>query len=81
MARATSFAWAAAFAVSLPLSGILAYRYLVGVHRFRGAVRLLALGLRQRHAAGRLLEERRGILADLERARHDYLAATKGSLF
>jgi 1-acyl-sn-glycerol-3-phosphate acyltransferase len=81
VARATSFAWAAAFAVSLPLSGILAYRYLVGVHRFRGAVRLLALGLRQRHAAGRLLEERRGILADLERARHDYLAATKGSLF
>ena len=81
VARWLSLAWAAAFAVSLPVSGAVAYRYLVGVHRFRGAVRFLALDLRQRHAAGRLLEDRREILDELERARHDYLAATKGSSF
>jgi glycerol-3-phosphate O-acyltransferase / dihydroxyacetone phosphate acyltransferase len=81
VARWTSLAWAAAFAVSLPLSGLLAYRYLVGVHRFRGAVRFLALDLRQRHAVGRLVEERREILDELDRARHEYLGATKGSTF
>jgi hypothetical protein len=81
VARWTSLLWAVAFAVSLPVSGILAYRYLVGVHRARGALRLVMLRLRQRHAARRLLEERRDILAELDRARRDYLAATKGSPF
>lgn len=81
VARWTSLAWAMAFAVSLPVSGVLAYRYLVGVHRLRGALRFLALDLRQRHAAGRLVEERREILEELDRARQDYLVATKGSPF
>lgn len=81
VARWTSLAWAVAFAVSLPVSGVLAYRYLVGVHRFRGALRFLALDLRQRHAVGRLVEERREILDELDRARREYLVATKGSPF
>ena len=44
-------------------------------------MRFTLLGLRQRAAAGRLLQEREAIIAELERARNDYLAATKGSSF
>jgi 1-acyl-sn-glycerol-3-phosphate acyltransferase len=73
--------WAAAFAVSLPLSGVLAYRYWVGAGRLRSRLRFAALALTREHVARRLVAERQAILAELERAKTDYLAATKGSSF
>jgi glycerol-3-phosphate O-acyltransferase/dihydroxyacetone phosphate acyltransferase len=73
--------WAAVFAVSLPLSGLFAYRYLGGVGRLRSQIRLGAMTLVRRQAASRLLDERREIIAELERAKNDYLAATRGSSF
>jgi 1-acyl-sn-glycerol-3-phosphate acyltransferase len=75
-ARAT-----AAFAVSLPLSGLLAYRYRVGASRFRSSVRLARLGMLHAPARAQLLAERAAIIAELERAKHEYLTATKGSSF
>ena len=69
------------FALSLPVSGAIAYRYLAGAGRMRAVLRLTALGLRQSHVAARLVSEREGIVAELDRARNDYLAATKGSSF
>jgi glycerol-3-phosphate O-acyltransferase / dihydroxyacetone phosphate acyltransferase len=74
-------AWALAFAVSLPLSGLIAYRYLGGLGRLRGQLRFGLLSLTQRHSASRLLAERRVLVALLERAKDDYLAATRGSSF
>jgi 1-acyl-sn-glycerol-3-phosphate acyltransferase len=73
--------WAAAFALSLPLSGLFAYRYLGGLGRLRSQIRLGALGLYRRQVASRLLDARRGIIADLERAKNDYLTSTRGSSF
>jgi glycerol-3-phosphate O-acyltransferase / dihydroxyacetone phosphate acyltransferase len=73
--------WAVAFALSLPLSGLFAYRYLGGLGRLQGQIRLGAMALVRRQAASRLLEARREIIADLERAKNDYLAATRGSSF
>ena len=73
--------WAVAFFISLPLSGLFAYRYLGGVGRLRSQIRLGAMGLIRRQAASRLLDERREIIAELERAKNDYLAATRGSSF
>ena len=73
--------WAALFAVSLPLSGLLAYRYLGGLGRLRSQIRLGAMALVRRQSASRLLEARREIIAELERAKNDYLAATHGSSF
>ena len=69
------------FALSLPVSGAIAYRYLAGAGRMRAVLRLSALGLRQSHVAARLVSEREVIVAELDRARNDYLAATKGSSF
>ena len=69
------------FALSLPVSGAIAYRYLAGAGRMRAVLRLSALGLRQSHVAARLVSEREAIVAELDRARNDYLAATKGSSF
>ena len=79
--RLTGALWAMAFAISLPLSGLFAYRYLGGVGRLRSQIRLGAMGLVRRQAASRLLDERREIIAELERAKNDYLAATRGSSF
>ncbi|MGH7278530.1 MAG: lysophospholipid acyltransferase family protein [Candidatus Rokuibacteriota bacterium] len=79
--RATSAGWAALFALSLPVSGALAYRYLVGTSRFRASLRFTLLAVRQRQDAGRLVAERAAIIAALEQAKNDYLAATKGSSF
>jgi hypothetical protein len=73
--------WAAAFALSLPVSGVLAYRYWVGAGRLRSRLRFGALALTREHAARRLVAARQAILAELERAKTDYLAATKGSSF
>ncbi len=72
---------ALAFALSLPLSGVLAYRYLVGAGRLRRRLRFGTLLLTHRLEAHRLVTEREALLAELERAKTDYLAATKGSSF
>lgn len=74
-------AWAGGFALSLPLSGLLAYRYLGGVGRLRNQLRLGVLSLTHRQSATRLLAERQALVAELERAKDDYLAATRGSSF
>ena len=79
--RLAGFAWAAAFAVSLPLSGSIAYRYLAGAGRLSRRLRLAALLLARHQDARQLVAERRAIIAELERAKTDYLAATKGSSF
>jgi 1-acyl-sn-glycerol-3-phosphate acyltransferase len=73
--------WAAAFFLSLPVSSILAYHYLRGLGRLRAQARLGVVALTRRQAATRLLAERRRLIALLERAKNDYLAATKGSSF
>jgi hypothetical protein len=72
---------AALFAISLPISGAIAYRYLVGAGRVRGRLRFARFHLWHEAEARRLVVERHAIIADLERAKNDYLAATKGSSF
>jgi 1-acyl-sn-glycerol-3-phosphate acyltransferase len=79
--RLTSLGWAALFALSLPISGLLAYRYLRGVGRLRSQLRFGWLALVHRQSAARLLAERRALVSELERAKDDYLAATHGSSF
>lgn len=79
--RLAGAVWAAAFALSLPLSGVLAYRWWVGAGRLRSRLRFAALALTREQAARRLVAERQALLAELERAKQDYLAATKGSSF
>ena len=81
VARAAGPWWAAAFALSLPISGTIAYRYLIGAGWLRVRLRFAALAVTQSQAARRLLTEREAIVAELERAKQDYLAATKGSSF
>jgi len=73
--------WAAAFFLSLPVSSILAYHYLRGLGRLRAQAWLGVVALTRHQAATRLLAERRRLIALLERAKDDYLAATKGSSF
>jgi 1-acyl-sn-glycerol-3-phosphate acyltransferase len=70
--------WAIAFAAALPLSGLLAYHYLRGLDRLRARTRFAVLALTHRHAASRLLVERREILVALEHAKADFLAAREG---
>lgn len=79
--RAAGAAWAVAFALSLPLTGTIAYAYRVGVGRLRRHARLSALLLVHGPEARRLLAERETIVEELDRARRDWLAATKGSSF
>lgn len=74
-------AWALGFALSLPVSGLVAYRYLGGVSRLQSQLRFGLLSFTHRHSATRLLAERQALVAELERARDDYLAATRGSSF
>jgi glycerol-3-phosphate O-acyltransferase / dihydroxyacetone phosphate acyltransferase len=81
VARAAGGWWAAAFALSLPISGTIAYRYLIGAGWLRVRLRFAALAVTQSAAARRLVTEREGIVVELERARQDYLTATKGSSF
>jgi glycerol-3-phosphate O-acyltransferase / dihydroxyacetone phosphate acyltransferase len=66
--------WAAAFALSLPLSGVLAYHYFRGLARLRERTGFAVFALTHRQAAARLLAERRAILSALERAKVDFLA-------
>ena len=72
---------AALFLISLPVSGLLAYRYLGGLADLRDRLRLGMLALTRNHAARRLLAQRQEIFDELERAKSDYLAATRGSSF
>ena len=81
MWRLTSLGWAVLFALSLPISGLLAYRYLRGVGRLRSQLRFGWLALPHRQSAARLPVERRALVSELERAKEDYLAATHGSSF
>jgi hypothetical protein len=81
IARAAGGRWATAFALSLPLSGLIAYRYLIGAGWLRARLRFARLAATQSQAARRLVAEREAIVAELERAKRDYLTATKGSSF
>ena len=65
--------WALAFFLSLPLGGLIAYRYLVGTGRLRHQIRFGALLLTRAQEARRLLAERREIVEALERTKRDYL--------
>ena len=73
--------WTAAFALSLPISGVIAYRYRVGAARFRASLRMARMGIVHGPARASLLAERAAIMDELERAKRDYVAATKGSSF
>ena len=79
--RWVSASWTAVFALSLPMTGVIAYRYRVGAARFQANVRLARLGMVHGPARTRLVTERAAIMNELERAKRDYLAATKGSSF
>jgi len=71
---------ALAFFLSLPLGGLIAYRYLVGTGRLRHQLRFGALLLTRAQEARRLLAERREIVEKLERAKRDYLTPSVASL-
>jgi 1-acyl-sn-glycerol-3-phosphate acyltransferase len=79
--RAAGGLVAALFAMSLPLSGLLAYRYVAGAGRFRSRLRFVLLAATHGAAARRLVMERQAIVGELERAKTEWLAATKGSSF
>jgi glycerol-3-phosphate O-acyltransferase / dihydroxyacetone phosphate acyltransferase len=79
--RLTGPTVAALFAVSLPISGLIAYRYLAGAGRFQRRLRFNVLMVTRAAAARRLVVERAEILDELERAKNEWLAATKGSSF
>jgi 1-acyl-sn-glycerol-3-phosphate acyltransferase len=72
---------AAVFALTLPVAGIIAYLYRSGAGRARRHARLGWLVLTRGPEARWLLSERQALLAELERARRDWVAATKGSTF
>jgi glycerol-3-phosphate O-acyltransferase / dihydroxyacetone phosphate acyltransferase len=65
--------WALAFFLSLPLGGLIAYRYLAGTGRLRHQLRFGALLLTRAQVARRLRAERREIVTELENAKRDYL--------
>jgi glycerol-3-phosphate O-acyltransferase / dihydroxyacetone phosphate acyltransferase len=70
---AAGLGWALAFFLSLPLGGLIAYRYVVGTGRLRHQLRFGALFLTRAQVARRLRAERREIVAELENAKRDYL--------
>ena len=75
---AAGLRWALAFLLSLPLGGLIAYRYLVGTSRLRHQLRFGALLLTRAQEARRLLAERREIVEELERAKRNYLEGAHG---
>ncbi len=79
--RLTGGTTAVLFALSLPVSGLLAFRYLRGAGRLGRAFRFSVLSLTHAQAVRRLIAERLVIVAELDRAKADYLAATRGSSF
>jgi glycerol-3-phosphate O-acyltransferase/dihydroxyacetone phosphate acyltransferase len=70
-------AWALLFLISLPVTGLLAYHYFVGIARLRDHLHLGIVALTRAHAASRLLAERQVLIGELDQARADYLAARK----
>jgi glycerol-3-phosphate O-acyltransferase / dihydroxyacetone phosphate acyltransferase len=68
-------AGAAVFALSLPLTGVVAYRYLVGAGRLRSRLRFGVLAFTREQAARCLMAEREAIITELERAQADHLAS------
>lgn len=70
---------AAAFAVSLPITGLAASRYFGEVARLWAEFRFGLLSVTHRQAARRLVAERRAIIQDLEQAKTAYLSATHPS--
>src|SRR5882762_7331980 len=68
---AAGLRWALVFFLSLPLGGLIAYRYLVGTGRLRHQLRFGTLFVTRAQEARRLLAERREIVGQLERARRD----------
>jgi 1-acyl-sn-glycerol-3-phosphate acyltransferase len=81
VARFFSGTWGALFALSLPLSGLLAFRYLRGAGRLGQVVRFSTFSLTHGQDARHLIAERQALIADLDHAKDDYLAATRGSSF
>ncbi len=81
VARLAGATTALLFAVSLPLSGLVAFRYLRGAGRLGRALRMNVLALTHEQAVRRLVADRLVIVAELDRAKADYLAATRGSSF
>jgi glycerol-3-phosphate O-acyltransferase/dihydroxyacetone phosphate acyltransferase len=81
VARLAGRLWATLFALSLPVSGLLAYQYLRGLGRLRGGLRLTMLAATRAQDAQALVTEREAIIAALDQAKRDYLAATRGSSF
>jgi len=71
--------WALAFFLSLPLGGLIAYRYVIGTGRLRHRVRFGALLLTRAQEARRLLAERREVVEELERVKRDYLEGREGT--
>ena len=59
------------FALSLPLTGVVAYRYLVGAGRLRSRLRVGILAFRREQGARCLVTEREAIIAEVERAQAD----------
>ena len=64
-------AGAVIFALSLPLTGVVAYRYLVGADSLRSGLRVAVLALTCERAARYLVIEREAIIAEIERAQTD----------
>jgi glycerol-3-phosphate O-acyltransferase / dihydroxyacetone phosphate acyltransferase len=81
VARLAPPAWTLAFALSLPVSGMIAFRYLRGAGRFGQVVRFATFATRHAQDARRLVAERQAIIAELDGAKSDYLTATRGSSF
>lgn len=71
----TGAAGAAVFALSLPLTGLVAYRYLVGAGHLRSRLRFGVLAFTREQAARCLVGEREAIIAELERVQADYTSA------
>jgi glycerol-3-phosphate O-acyltransferase / dihydroxyacetone phosphate acyltransferase len=81
VARLGGGTWALLFALSLPTTGVLAFGYLRGAGRFGQVLRFGAFSLIHAQDARRLVAERQALIADLDRAKTDYLTATRGSSF
>ena len=79
--RLAGWMWALAFFLSLPMASMLAYHYLRGLGRFRAQMGFGLLAMTRHQTATRVLAERRRLIDLLERAKDEYLAATKGSSF
>jgi 1-acyl-sn-glycerol-3-phosphate acyltransferase len=81
VARLAGRGWAALFTLSLPLTGVVAYHYFRGLGRLRRALRFGVLALTRDQVARELIAERGAVIAELDRAKTDYLTATRGSSF